>query len=168
MPANVGVSVRIPNVYRDAAGRVNTRLVQSHKQATEDAKSILREAIRSTGAIASFDLYNGVRDRLRARSSRSVWYTREIYFVGPARKYWFFADRGRDAGKPPPIAPLLRWAGFVGLPAAAAYAIQKIIGEEGTEGHHFMRLARPLIKRRARQIMAQALRDIKKILGGRS
>lgn len=167
MPAKIGISTFIPNVYRNAAGRVNTVLVQAHKLATDDGKNILRECIRRTGAVASFDLYNGVRDELKARASRSAWYTREIKFVGAARKYWIFADRGREPGKPPPIAALLRWAAFVGLPNAAAYAIQKVIGDEGTEGAHFMRMARPLIKRRARQVMAGALREIRAIFRGR-
>jgi hypothetical protein len=167
MVAQLNISTQIPARYRDAAGRVNTVLVQAHKRATDEGKNILRESIRRTGAVASFDLYNGVRDRLRARGSRSAWYTREIFFAGNARRYWWYADKGREAGKPPPIAPLLRWAGFVGLPRAAAFAIQRIIGDEGTEGAGFMRVAVPQIKRRARAIMAQAMRDIKKIYAGK-
>jgi hypothetical protein len=167
MPANIKIATQIPPQYRNAAGRVNTVLVQAHKRATSDSMNILREAIRASGAIATFDLYNSVRDRLRARASRSAWYTREIYFIRPADKYWQFADRGREAGKMPPIAPLLRWAAALNLPPRMAWAVRWIIGEEGTEGHNFMRMARPLIKRRARQVMAEALREIRRIFKGR-
>ncbi len=56
----------------------------------------------------------------------------------------------------PPIAGLLDWAASKGKPAAAAYRIQRVIGERGTKPKPFMEPAIERTQQRADAVMGAA------------
>lgn len=52
--------------------------------------------------------------------------------------YAWFANYGREAGKPSPIQPIRDWCYVHNIPQSAAYGIAKNIGVYGTDGMHFI------------------------------
>lgn len=53
-------------------------------------------------------------------------------------EYAWFANYGRNAGKPSPVQPIRDWCYVHNIPVGAAYAIAKNIGKYGTDGMHFI------------------------------
>lgn len=52
--------------------------------------------------------------------------------------YAYFVENGRKRGKKPPIKPIKEWCNLHNLPEGVAWHLQKKIGEEGTQGKHFL------------------------------
>lgn len=154
------ISMLIPNRFRNAAGAVDTEIRQAADRAGEDALRILRDSIRRKRSIATFALYNGASVRRLKRRGLSAWYQREIFFKGKAARYWRFANEGREPGKMPFSAWLYEWLDAVGLARTLAYVIARAIGEEGTEGAHFIEDALPRIRANTRKLAEAAKRRI--------
>ena len=62
----------------------------------------------------------------------------ELQLLVYSEDYLEIIDKGRKAGKYPPIKPLLRWATTKGLGKGAAYAIQKNIYKFGIPARPFI------------------------------
>jgi hypothetical protein len=139
-------------------------LKDAHQESSLKATEILKDAIRFKSASATGTLINSVYRRLL--QNKAGQFTSNIGFQKPASEYAFFANFGRHSGKKPPFDAIAKWASAKkGITDVAFiwYLVNRI-GEEGTEGTHFMEYAEPRIEKNTAEILAKKLDEFKRNL----
>lgn len=169
MPLNVSptkVITKIPSLSkrgRDITLAFRKQMNAAHKEASNSAQDILRRAIKLSGAVATGKLMDSVTAKMVGASSSDM-YTSEVGFKKPASQYAYFANYGRDSGGIPPLKAILKWMQAKGIDSKFLYAIAISIGQYGTDGHHFMELAAPEIRKGTKVILDKRIREFKRSL----
>lgn len=135
-------------------------LKQTHDEISLMAKQTLKDSIKVKGKVATRTLLESVYRRLLVRKDILE---SNIGFQKPASEYAFFANYGRARGKKPPFTAIAKWASAKGISDVKFvwYVVNKI-GEEGTEGGHFIEHAEPIIERKKKQILKTRLEEFKR------
>lgn len=106
----------------------NSCVLMSQK-ATKGMKSILQRNLtpkpNPTGIISQLDIDVTKNDSI---------ITIQTHFPN----YAYFVEYGRRAGEKPPIEPIRDWCNLHNLPQGMEWYVQKVIGERGTKGKHFL------------------------------
>ena len=160
----VKVSTKVPAIYRNkervAAFRRHMR--NAHKKAVKDAESLLKTAIKTSGAVATRRLLNSVTAKMvSGKNATAMFFETEVGFKAPGSAYAYFANYGRDPGGPPPYIEISTWARARGIPQEAVEKIRSHIAHYGTEGHGFMELVQPMIERNNARVASEAVVQFK-------
>jgi hypothetical protein len=154
----VSITTNTPDlrkIGKDKRDLLKLKMSEANKEIAEAGVKFMKEAIRDTDTYASGKLHDAVTEGTAQRGDKN--FQSIIYFEDV--DYAYYADQGRDAGKPPPISAMLDWADDVGLSEKDAFRIRNIIAQYGTKGKHFIRRAERKLSRRAPEIFDKKMKE---------
>lgn len=150
-------------------------LERDMERAGKNIKPLMRKAMTASTATIKRTAKEGVPvfmgstkraifDKVTSSVSSSV---KGIVGVGTGAPYAIFVEKGRRAGKRPPIAPIKKWARIKLGNEGAAFAIASKIGRKGTKPQPFMLPALEKNKEKVRKYFEDVADAVVKILAGK-
>lgn len=109
---------------------MDNKLEQDITYIGESLVEAVRAAIRRVDAFATGELYDSIEFVIGQENGLPSVTIQAV-------DYWMWSNYGREAGKPPPVNPLIIWIEARGLdmnPFALAYSI----GKNGTDGKKWL------------------------------
>lgn len=163
----ITVKTKVPGIYRneERVRLFRKHMREAHKKAVRDAESLLKTAIKTSGAVATRRLLNSVTSKMvEGKHATATMFETEVGFKAPGSAYAYFANYGRDSGGLPPYVEISVWARAKGIPEDAVDKIRAHIAHYGTEGHGFMELVQPMIERNNARLANEAVEKFKQAI----